>query len=203
MIYNTKQENFWAGQFGTDYIDRNNSVKLLYSKMIMWEKILKLTHNLRSVKEYGCSIGLNLQALKYLNPKFSLFGYEINKEAIKEASNKNIAKIYEKSIIDNISDNPADLTFTCGVLIHINPDFLANVYSNLVNGSNRYIVVAEYYNPSPISVTYRGHKDKLFKRDFAGELIDKYKLNLIDYGFIYKNDKYAPQDDITWFLMEK
>ena len=29
MIYNTKQENFWAGQFGTDYIDRNNSVKLL------------------------------------------------------------------------------------------------------------------------------------------------------------------------------
>ena len=36
----------------------------------MWEKILKLTHNLRSVKEYGCSNRLNLQALKYLNLNF-------------------------------------------------------------------------------------------------------------------------------------
>ena len=44
----------------------------------------------------------------------------------------------------------------------------------------------------------------LFKRDFAGELLDKYKnkLLLLDYGFIYHRDTY-PQDDLTWFLMEK
>ena len=47
------------------------------------------------------------------------------------------------------------------------------------------------------------HQNKLFKRDFAGDLIDSYGLKLIDYGFIYKRDNWAPQDDITWFLLEK
>ncbi len=203
MNFSTGQEEFWAGQFGTEYIKRNNSDKLLYSKMVMWEKILKSTHNLRSIKEFGCSVGLNLEALKKLNPKFSLLGYEINKDACLEASRKNIAKIYNKSIIDKISDEPSDLTFTAGVLIHINPDYLNKVYENLVNCSSRYIVIAEYYNPTPVSVTYRGHQDKLFKRDFAGELMSEFELGLIDYGFIYKRDELAPQDDITWFLLEK
>lgn len=52
-------------------------------------------------------------------------------------------------------------------------------------------------------VKYRGNEDRLFKRDFAGELIDKYNLNLIDYGFTYHRDSYFPQDDSTWFLLEK
>ena len=73
-----------------------------------------------------------------------------------------------------------------GVFIHINPNYLINVYENLVNGSNRYVLVAEYYNPAPTKITYRGNEDRLFKRDFAGDLIDNYGLKLIDYGFVYK-----------------
>ena len=76
------------------------------------------------------------------------------------------------------------------------------VYDNLVS-KKRYIVIVEYYNPSPVDIIYRGHKDKLFKRDFAGELIEEYGLNLVDYGFFYKRDKLTPQDDLTWFLLEK
>jgi spore coat polysaccharide biosynthesis protein SpsF len=64
-------------------------------------------------------------------------------------------------------------------------------------------MVCEYYNPTPVSIGYRGHEDRLFKRDFAGELIDLYGLKLIDYGFIYHRDPVAPQDDATWFLMQK
>ena len=65
-------------------------------------------------------------------------------------------------------------------------------------------MVAEYYNPTPVSINYRGHTDKLFKRDFAGEIMDMYpNLKLVDYGFIYHRDDAFPQDDITWFLMEK
>ena len=105
--------------------------------------------------------------------------------------------------MEEINDAAVDLTFTAGVLIHINPEYLENVYDNLVNGSNRYVLVAEYYNPSPTKITYRGHEDRLFKRDFAGDLIDNYGLRLIDYGFVYKRDNWAPQDDITWFLLEK
>ena len=69
--------------------------------------------------------------------------------------------------------------------------------------SKRYILIAEYYSPQPSKIVYRGNKNKLFKRDFAGELIDEYKLNLVDYGFFYNRDNLTPQDDINWFLLEK
>jgi spore coat polysaccharide biosynthesis protein SpsF len=44
----------------------------------------------------------------------------------------------------------------------------------------------------------------LFKRDFAGDLLDRFPgLVLVDYGFVYHRDKAFPQDDMTWFLLEK
>ena len=156
-----------------------------------------------SIRELGCNIGLNLLALNRLHPEISLSGIEINEEAVKKAAELNVAHIRQGSILESINDKKVDLTFTAGVLIHINPDYLKNVYENLVNGSNRYVLVAEYYNPAPTKITYRGHEDRLFKRDFAGDLIDQYGLKLIDYGFVYKRDNWAPQDDITWFLLEK
>ena len=74
----------------------------------------------------------------------------------------------------------------------------------LYRASNRYILVSEYYNPSPVDIPYRGHTDRLFKRDFAGELLDKFSdLKLVDYGFSYHRDQYFPQDGATWFLLEK
>ena len=203
MTYKTEQENFWAGEFGLNYIDRNNCEPLLYSKVAMWARMLQAANNVNSIRELGCNIGLNLVALKRLQPKLNLSGYEINEEAAKQASDFNVAEIKQGSIIDQINDTKVDLTFTAGVLIHINPDYLYNVYKNLVDGSNRYVLVAEYYNPAPTKINYRGHENRLFKRDFAGDLIDNYGMKLVDYGFVYKRDNWAPQDDITWFLLEK
>ena len=203
MTYKTEQELFWAGDFGLDYIDRNKSERLLYSKVAMWAQMLRAANGVESARELGCNIGLNLVALKRLNPSIVLSGYEINEAAAKQASELDVATIHHGSILEEITDAAVDLTFTAGVLIHINPEYLENVYDNLVNGSNRYVLVAEYYNPSPTKITYRGHEDRLFKRDFAGDLIDNYGLRLIDYGFVYKRDNWAPQDDITWFLLEK
>ena len=81
---------------------------------------------------------------------------------------------------------------------------LALVYEKLYTASNKYILICEYYNPSPVNVSYRVHSDRLFKRDFAGEMLEKYAdLKLVDYGFCYKRDNAFPQDDITWFLLEK
>ncbi|MNY71976.1 hypothetical protein D3C86_2104270 [compost metagenome] len=74
----------------------------------------------------------------------------------------------------------------------------------MYQASSRYLLVAEYYNPKPVEISYRGHEGKLFKRDFAGEILDKYPdLVLLDYGFTYHRDMNFPQDDVTWFLMEK
>ncbi len=72
--------------------------------------------------------------------------------------------------------------------------------------SNKYICIAEYYNPTPIENTYRGFEGFLFKRDFAGELLDSYDdLQLIDYGFAYRRDNnyHHYYDDISWFLLGK
>jgi spore coat polysaccharide biosynthesis protein SpsF len=63
-------------------------------------------------------------------------------------------------------------------------------------------LIAEYFNPSPVSIDYRGESEKLFKRDFAGEMLDSIpSLGLVDYGFVWSRGSF-PQDDITWFLME-
>ena len=203
MNFKTEQESFWAGTFGKDYIKRNNSEQLLSSKVALWARMLRSAHGVSSIREFGCNIGLNLLALKGLRPDLALSGIEINRTAADEAAALGVAEISNGTILDPVTDDPVDLTFTSGVLIHINPEFLEAVYDNLVNNSRRYVLVAEYYNPVPTSVPYRGHADRLFKRDFAGDLIDGYGLKLLDYGFVYKRDSWCPQDDVTWFLMEK
>ena len=113
-------------------------------------------------------------------------------------------EVYYDSIIGFESVKAYDLVFTKGVLIHINPDELSQVYDLMHKTSRRYLMVAEYYNSTPVEIPYRGHSGKLFKRDFAGEILDRFSdLELVDYGFAYHRDIYFPQDDITWFLMEK
>ena len=204
MNYLTEQENFWAGSFGDDYISRNESGALLYSKVAMWSQMLKSANRVKSIKELGCNIGLNLKALHHLNPSYNLSGVEINELAAHQAQALDIGSITCGTITEPLEDEKVDLTFTAAVLIHINPEKLDQVYQNLVNLSNRYVLVAEYYNPTPTDVVYRGHSERLFKRDFAGDLIDSYGLNLVDYGFWYKRDNVAQEfGDVSWFLLEK
>ena len=117
---------------------------------------------------------------------------------------KFVKKIYNKSIINFKTNIKKDLVLIKGVLIHINPNFLNRVYQQLYNLSKKYILIGEYYNRTPVTINYRGHSEKLFKRDFAGELLDKYKdLELVDYGFRYHRDNNFPMDDIAWFLLKK
>lgn len=204
MDYQTEQEIFWAGDFGDEYISRNRSSGLLHSKVAMWSQMIRSANRVSSIKELGCNIGLNLKALNHLRPEYQLSGVEINQSAATEAQRLGIASIKCGTITEPLSDPKADLTFTAGVLIHINPERLPIVYDNLVSLSSRYILVAEYYNPTPTEVNYRGHNERLFKRDFAGELIDSFNLNLVDYGFWYRRDNIASEfGDMTWFLLEK
>lgn len=203
MAYHTPQENFWAGRFGDEYIGRNDSEELLSTKLLQFAQMLKHAPGIRSCVELGCNIGLNLVALKKLSPSFELTGYEINQRAARIARDAQVAKIVEGTILEPISGS-YDLAMICAVLIHIHPDELGKVYENLYRLSSRYILVREYYNPTPVSVPYRGEQDRLFKRDFAGEMIERFGLRLIDYGFFYRRDPYVrQQDDSCWFLMEK
>jgi len=204
LNHSTEQEEFWASEFGHDYITRNQGDLVEKRLVPFWARILSHITQVNTILELGCNIGLNLKALNSISPTFELTGYEINKQAANECAATNIAHVENKSILEPISlENRFDLTFTKGVLIHINPDFLYKVYENLVKCSRKYILVCEYYSPKPVMINYRGHTDRLFKRDFAGELMDQYQLQLVDYGFVYHRDQYFPADDVNWFLLEK
>ena len=200
----TEQEELWAGRFGDDYIERSNRPYALSSNISLFSRIFSRTKSIESVIEFGANIGLNLVAIKQLLPNVDLSAIEINKKSAEELELLEGVRIYHQSILDFAVDYERDFVFTKGVLIHINPDRLQDIYDLLYKTSRRYICLAEYYNPTPVKVDYRGHKNKLFKRDFAGEMLDRFKdLELLDYGFVYHRDNNFPQDDLNWFLLRK
>ena len=204
--YKTEQEHFWVGEFGEEYIQRNNSKDFLASNISFLAHALKSADKINSCIEFGANIGINLTAMNELYPNQEQYAVEINPIATKQLRRKlpNVTVI-ETSILDfqNDSVKVCELALIKTVLIHINPNHLENVYSKIRNSTSKYILIAEYYNPKPVSISYRGYKEKLFKRDFCGELMEKYpELALKDYGFIYHRDSVFPQDDITWFLLQ-
>jgi spore coat polysaccharide biosynthesis protein SpsF len=205
MTFKTEQEAFWAGDFGTEYIMRNQGDLLLASNLDFFAKALHGTRDIKSCIEFGANIGMNLKALNLLHPGIDAHAIEINVEAAHQLGNViPPANVINSSILEFVPNREWDLTFIKGVLIHINPDVLPQVYDKLVSSAGRYLMVAEYYNPAPVAISYRGHSDRLFKRDFAGEIMDRHPhMQLIDYGFAYRRDPNFPQDDITWFLLKK
>jgi len=201
--FGSEQEAFWAGQFGDAYISRNLSEKLLASNINLFAKIFSSMEKLpETFLEVGANIGMNIKALSQLNPGADFTGIEINKMACIELR-KTGCKVIENSILGAKLDDKFDFVFSKGVLIHLNPDHLKLVYEKMYSWSSRYILIAEYYNPTPVSIPYRGNSDKLFKRDFTGEMMDLFpSLTLRDSGFAYHRGIF-PQDDINWFLLEK
>lgn len=203
--YYTDQEKFWAGVFGTEYIRRNDSQELLASNLAFFSRTLSKAGALKSCIEFGANIGMNLRAIKLLYPNIDLNAVEINKDAARELRDFiGDSSVFTGSIFDYPIEKQSDIVLIKGVLIHINPDKLKATYRKIYEASSRNILICEYYNPSPVAIPYRGHNDRLFKRDFAGEMLDMFEdLKLIDYGFVYHRDSTFPQDDINWFLMRK
>lgn len=201
--YKTEQEEFWAGNFGNKYIKRNSGNNLLQNYLTKWRKITANINQLNSCIEFGANVGFNLIALERLFPSLSRTAVEINKNACKELNKIQGVNVVNSSILEYTPTKTYDLAFTCGVLIHINPNELKTVYEKLYNSSHKYIAIREYYSLEPIEKNYRGHSQKLFIRDFAGEILEQYPtLKLIDYGFIYRNDPNF-DEDTNWFLFEK
>lgn len=205
MSFKTEQEQFWAGSFGVDYIQRNKSEEYLASNLNFFSKAMQRVGKPSSILEFGANIGMNLRAIRLLFPSIEMNAIEINPTAAAELKSwMGDGHVFEGSIFDFNAAQQVDVALIKGVLIHINPDMLPVVYEKLYQASKKYILICEYYNPSPVVIPYRGHSDRLFKRDFAGEMLEKYPdLQLIDYGFCYKRDPSFPQDDVTWFLLGK
>ena len=205
MKFNTNQEEFWAKEFGDKYLERNKIEDIVPNKINLFSEIFQNISSANSFLEFGPNIGINLIAIKKLKPHAQLYAVEINSQATKILKKSEICtNLWNDSILNFNEKNLVDFSFTSGVLIHVDPSFLDKAYKTLYECSRKYILICEYYNPTPVSEEYRGHKNRLFKRDFAGDLLKKYSdLKLINYGFKYKNDNNYPLDDITWFLLKK
>jgi pseudaminic acid biosynthesis-associated methylase len=205
--FQTEQEKFWAEDFGDKYVERNQDISLVSSNIALFSRILKKTSKVNSVIEFGSNIGLNLFAISQLLPKAELSAVEINQKAIDKMTKKsgiNKINIYHQSILDFKVDYQRDFVLTKVVLIHINPEYLSCIYDLIYQTSKKYICLVEYYNPTPTTINYRGYDGKLFKRDFAGEMLDKFNdLKLVDYGFVYHRDYNFHLDDMNWFLLQK
>src|ERR1035437_799528 len=177
--FKTEQERFWAGEFGTQYIERNRDH--LPAKISLFSKILHRATAISSAIEFGPNIGSNLVALKTLLPMVEVSGVEVNKDAYGVLKQIPGIEAFNQSILEFDTDKKFDLSFFSGVLIHINPEFLPRCYDLLYKTSKKYIMVSEYYNPVPVTFQYRGHTEKAFKRDFAGEIMDRFPdLTLVD-----------------------
>ena len=206
MKFKSEQEQFWAQTYSSDYIKKNSEFNLELG-IEAWNDILKKINKseLNHILECGCNVGRNINFLNKTLPNAELSVIEISDEALKITKNKyKIYKDFNGPILDCKFKSEFDLVFTMGVLIHINPEQLIDHMRKMYNFSKKYILIGEYFNRTPVSLEYQGHKDKLFKKDFGKIFMNEFNLKLIDYGFLWGH-KYdnAGFDDITWWVFEK
>ena len=195
------EENFWKGEFGDEYSDRNQGK--VESNTAFFARALQRTSGIKRLIEFGAGTGQNMLAISRLLPDADMIGVEINEKAAQMIP---VGNIIRGSIFDFAPSNydRAQLSMTKGLLIHIAPEDLPRIYDLLVCSTLKYLLIAEYYSPKPREIEYQGSSNKLWARDFAGEIMRTHRgVELIDYGFVYHRDPNFPQDDLTWFLMER
>jgi len=206
MSFNSEQEAFWANTYASEYITKNSLFDNgLGSKA--WDLMLKVIKtDVRNYLECGSNVGRNIEQIKLLLPQSKPSIIEISQPAFDFVTSRhNFQYTFNGSILDSKFENKAfDLVFTMGVLIHINPDQLLDIMSKMFEYSNKYILMGEYFNRTPVMIEYQGEKDRLFKRDFGKLFIENFNVNLLDNGFLWGHlYETAGFDDITWWLFEK
>ena len=200
----TPQEKLWNGPFGDSYTDRQN-INLNDTNAFFERALSNINESsINTVIEFGANLGHNLVALRYLldNPGARLDGVEVNEQAY-----KTLQGVADDCWLANMCDFRVpwgwDLALSKGVLIHVHPDDISKAYQTLYTSSNRYILIGEYFNPTPVAVKYRGESEALWKRDFGGDMLDMFPgLTCVDYGFVWSRDEH-PQDNVTWWLLRK
>jgi pseudaminic acid biosynthesis-associated methylase len=205
MTIETKQTDFWSGEFGKEYTDRNtaeniiawneNYIKLYgVSRFDMFNTFLSGLDKESKILEVGCNTAQQLSALQTLGFK-NLYGIELQPYAVEKAKSitRNINVIQGSAFDIPFKDGYFDLVMTNGVLIHISPDDIANALSEIVRCSKKYIMGFEYFSKESKEVNYRGNKGFLWKMNYAQAYLDKFSsLSLVkevQYPYIITEEK--------------
>ena len=193
----------WKGEFGDEYTRRNRFGPSINQRQKMMAAVLQ-SAELRSnatVLEVGANIGWNLAALRRACPDFDLTAVEPNDEAYNQIPSFCRKYNHDAGYMHSFQGEIFDLVFTCGVLIHIDPDELLNVCDQIYCISKKYIACIEYFRPTPESIEYHGQTDLLWARDFGEFWQENFEVRHIAHGFFWKPA--TGLDNLTWWLFEK
>lgn len=215
MIQHTQQENFWAGDFGREYTDRNSRDLAEWNdfyqrtwgltKLEMNQQFLGELAPDSPVLEVGCNTGMQLRGLQEAGFT-QLYGIELQAYAVEKAKEytQHINIIQGSGFDIPFKDNFFEVVGTNGVLIHIAPADLPRIMAEMVRCTRRYIWGFEYYAPTTTAIPYRGNEGFLWKADFAQLFLDNFpQLRLV------KKELYpyvsAPEQGNTdaMYLLEK
>ncbi|MDX9964141.1 pseudaminic acid biosynthesis-associated methylase [Desulfobacter postgatei] len=204
-----EQSNFWKGNFGNQYTERN-AVDLdnLYEKNFgltrtaLNNDMLTDVNTNASILEAGCNRGLQLELLR--RQGFTkLWGIDINAKALEHARKEKQNNIVEGSILDiPFKDNYFDLVFTSGVLIHIHPSNIKQALSELYRTTKKYIWCFEYFADTYTEISYRKNTNKMWKADFLSIFMEFYPdLAIIKQKKLQYIDE--PDKEDMMFLLKK
>lgn len=200
----TEQLKVWEGEFGNAFADRMGTDWRV--RLPAFREALGGLH-IQSALEVGCNRGRNLVALtELLGEDSDVVGIEPNRYALE------LARAFSPKtgvLRGCASDLPFgsshfDLVITAGVLIHIAIDNLPAALREIHRVSRRYILAVEYFAETETSVSYRGHDNLLWKRDFRAH----YQAEFPDLAVI-REGAWGPEcgfdkAELThWWLFEK
>jgi len=213
MTNKTFQEENWSKGHGDEYNKRNphniEEMDSLYVKEygnitrtdLNKEFLDFLPRNIK-ILEVGANVGSQLDGLQKMGFT-NLLGIDINREAIEtsKANLKGIDIILASALDLPFKNNYFDLVFTSGVLIHISPDNMKQIISEITRCSKKYIWGFEYFSDTYTEIPYRGKSNLLWKANFSKLYSDQYsELKLIKEKKIKYKDS---ENEDVMFLLEK
>ena len=209
MTVGKKQLDAWRGDFGNDYASRNQvtqqAIEQRRRAFVHIFDHFKDASAPVSILEAGCNVGINIHALKQVTDAM-LHVVEPNQSALEvlvRSGGVPESHAHQASLQAlPFADNEIDLVFTSGVLIHVPEDALESALAEIYRVSQRYILTLEYFSPHSHAVSYHGHNDLLFKRDYGGLFLDAFpNLEPVANGFFWKRT--TGLDDLNWWLFRK
>ncbi len=159
----------------------------------------------RSTKilEIGANLGQQLELLRQMGFR-NVVGIEINEYAIRRAHGLFPGVQIMKASAFNLpfKDCYFDLVFTSGVLIHIAPKDVGRAIVEIHRTAKSLIWGFEYFDPVYAVIPYRGNKNVMWRGDFAGMYLKRFKdLRLLKQElYPYVQDR-TKQD--AMFLLKK
>lgn len=200
------QDCFWSKDYAKDYVQKNSTFNHELGREGWSHMLANASLTKKKYLEVGCNIGRNLDQLALLDPDLMGSAIEISESALNYVQSRHNLEYACCAPVQD-AELPAhafELVFTCGVLIHIPPEDLLAVMKKMYEWSSKYVLIAEYFNRTPVMLEYQGQGNMLFKRDFGRLFLDNFQVKLIDYGFLWgKIYDDGGFDDITWWLFEK